>query len=226
MIAPPQRRSIRSFVLREGRMTTGQQRAFDELWPRFGLAETATPLDLVNVFSRRAPLTLEIGFGNGEALLAQAQAQPEHYFLGIEVHRPGVGHLLLRLDELGLVNVRVLCADAVTVLRYQLPDAWLDRINIFFPDPWPKKRHHKRRLIQPDFVTLLAKKLKPQGILHLATDWQSYAEHMLVVLSAAKEFNNQHQVYAPRPAQRPLTKFERRGLRQGHEVWDLLFQRC
>ena len=226
MTAIPQQRPLRSFVLREGRMTAGQQRAFADYWPRFGLAETTNELELATVFGRVAPLTVEIGFGDGEALLAQAQTHPGQDFLGIEVHRPGVGHLLLRLAELNLTNVRILCADAVTVFSNQLPAGCLDRVNIFFPDPWPKKRHHKRRLIQPDFVALLATKLKPTGIVHLATDWQAYADHMLAVFSAAQEFTNLHQLFAPRPADRPLTKFEQRGLRQGHEVWDLLFQRC
>lgn len=226
-------RPIRSFVRREGRLTPAQQRAFEQLWSKFGIELAPVNhlsenfLSVSQVFNRDAPCILEIGFGNGESLVQTAQNQPEHNYLGIEVHRPGVGHLLLRLDELAITNVRIICADAVDVLKFYLKDASLDRIQIFFPDPWPKKRHHKRRLIQTEFVGLLAAKLKPQGILHLATDWQDYALQMLEILQAShQDFQNTTIDFAPRPSERPETKFERRGQRLGHQVWDLIFQRC
>ncbi len=221
------KKNIRSFVRRQGRITEGQQRALDQLWPQFGL-EADGVLDLATVFSRTAPRTLEIGFGNGEALAQMAAAAPDEDFLGIEVHRPGVGHLLLRLEEAGLSNVRAICDDAVNVLRDHLPDRCLDRALLFFPDPWPKKRHHKRRILQPEFIQLLAQKLKPGGHFHMATDWQPYAEHMLAEMEAASQFHNcaGSGQYAERPAYRPTTKFERRGRRLGHGVWDLLYQRC
>jgi tRNA (guanine-N7-)-methyltransferase len=231
------RRTIRSFVLREGRLTPGQQRAFDELWPRFGLGGNADdgldwqadqPLDLQAVFGNDHPVTLEIGFGNGDSLAEMAAASPERNFVGIEVHRPGVGHLLLKIEELGLTNLRVMRKDAVQVLKTALPEASLDRVQLFFPDPWHKKRHHKRRILQPAFVALLARVIRPGGHFHAATDWQDYAEHMLAVLSEAGElFENSAGPgnYTPRPAERPLTKFEQRGQRLGHGVWDLLFRR-
>lgn len=227
MDKPEQLRSIRSFVRREGRLTSGQQRAFDAFWERFGLDADSKLSALDAVFGRRAPRILEIGFGDGEALATMAHAHPETDYLGIEVHRPGVGHLLLRAQALGLTNLRIICADAVEVLRRQLPDACLDHIQIFFPDPWPKKRHHKRRLIQPDFVALLARKLKSGAHLHLATDWEDYARHILEVLQAADSFINAADAdhFARRPSERPLTKFERRGQRLGHEVRDLIFKR-
>jgi tRNA (guanine-N7-)-methyltransferase len=227
MDKPEQLRSIRSFVRREGRFTSGQQRAFDTFWERFGLDADSKLPALDAVFGRHAPHVLEIGFGDGEALAAMAHAHPETDYLGIEVHRPGVGHLLLRAQALELTNLRIICADAVEVLRWQLPDACLDHIQIFFPDPWPKKRHHKRRLIQPDFVALVARKLKSGAHLHLATDWEDYARHMLEVLQAADDFSNagDSDHFAGRIAGRPLTKFERRGQRLGHEVRDLIFRR-
>jgi tRNA (guanine-N7-)-methyltransferase len=229
-------RTIRSFVLREGRLTPGQQRAFDELWPSYGLggapdddlAWQGEPLQLATVFGNDHPITLEIGFGNGDSLAAMAAAAPDRNFIGIEVHRPGVGHLLMRIEELGLHNLRVMRKDAVAVLKHALPASSLDRVQLFFPDPWHKKRHHKRRILQPDFVALLARVLRPGGHFHAATDWQDYAEHMLAVLSAADTlFENTAGPgnYTPRPADRPLTKFEQRGQRLGHGVWDLLFRR-
>jgi tRNA (guanine-N7-)-methyltransferase len=223
---PDAPRHVLSFVRREGRLTSGQQRALDTLWDRYGVDASPGLLDLDKLFRRRAPRILEIGFGNGESLATMAQARSDADFLGIEVHRPGVGHLLMRIESLGLSNLRVLCVDAVEVLARQLPDASLNRIQVFFPDPWPKHRHHKRRLIQPDFVALLARKLKPGAHLHLATDWEAYALHMLAVLEAAEGFVNTASKFAERPDYRPLTKFERRGLSLGHAVWDLLFQRC
>jgi tRNA (guanine-N7-)-methyltransferase len=219
-------RKIRSFVRREGRMTTAQQRALEELWPRYGI-DSHSMIDRQAVFGRAAPVTLEIGFGNGDALLAMAQSSPDTDFIGIEVHRPGVGRLLQELEKKHISNVRVMCDDAVEILRHCLPDHSLHRVLLFFPDPWHKKRHHKRRIVQPGFVELLARKLQIGGIFHLATDWENYAEHMLEVLSASDSFNNcagpGH--YAEKPAWRPTTKFERRGQRLGHDVWDLLFER-
>lgn len=220
-------RKIRSFVRREGRLTRGQQHALQELWPRYGL-ETSAPLDLDAVFARRAPRVLEIGFGNGDTLLTMAADQPQTDFIGIEVHRPGVGRLLHELKSRALGNVRVIREDAVPVLRDCLPDNCLDRLLLFFPDPWHKKRHHKRRIVQPDFIELLAKKIKPAGTLHMATDWENYAEQMLEVTEKSTAFRNCAGAgnYSPRPDYRPTTKFELRGQRLGHGVWDILFQRC
>lgn len=222
----PHRRAIRSFVARAGRMTIAQERAWRELWPRYGLAATDEALDLDTAFGRAAPRTLEIGFGNGESLVALAQAHPDEDFLGIEVHRPGVGHLMLRAESLELRNIRVACRDAVEVLARQLPDASLDTVLLYFPDPWPKKRHHKRRIVQPAFVALVARKLKPGGRFRLATDWQNYAEQMLAVVGDCTMLENEFDAgYAPRPDSRPLTRFETRGQRLGHEVWDLCFRK-
>ena len=205
-------------------MTTAQERAWRELWPRFGIEDDARPLDFEALFGRDAPRTLEIGFGNGEALVALAAAHPEADFLGIEVHRPGVGHLMLRAEALGLANLRVASRDAVEILGARVPDASLDAVLLYFPDPWPKKRHHKRRIVQPGFVELVARKLKTGGRFRLATDWQPYAEQMLEVLSASAAFENECGTgYSARPASRPLTRFESRGQRLGHEVWDLSF---
>jgi tRNA (guanine-N7-)-methyltransferase len=222
----PLPRTIRSFVRREGRITRAQEQALTCLWPRYGL-EAGVPLDLDGCFGRHAPRTLEIGFGNGASLAGMAGQEPAADFLGIEVHRPGVGHLLLELEQRDLGNVRVICADAVEVLEHCLPDAALDRVLLFFPDPWPKKRHHKRRIIQPDVVELLARKLRPGGILHMATDWEHYAQHMLEVMAGTASFRNRAGPgnASPRPDYRPVTKFEQRGLRLGHEVRDLLFER-
>lgn len=219
-------RKIRSFVRREGRLTSGQQRALQDLWPRFGLETNATP-DLDTVFGRTAPRTLEIGFGNGDALITMAANQPETDFIGIEVHRPGVGRLLLELEQRTLTNVRVIRADAVEVLEDWLPDDCLDRLLLFFPDPWHKKRHHKRRILQPAFLELLASKIKPGGILHMATDWENYAQQMLEVAEQSAAFCNcaGSGRFSPRPDYRPVTKFEQRGQRLGHGVWDLLYTR-
>ncbi len=218
-------RSIRSFVLRAGRMGSGQQRALEEFGPRFVIPYAAAPLDLDTVFGRAAPKILEIGFGMGETTASIAANHPENDYLGIEVHTPGVGALLKRIGGAGIGNVRIVHHDAVEVLDHMLPDACLDGAHIFFPDPWHKKRHHKRRLIQPEFVARLVTKLKPGGYLHLATDWQDYAEQMLDVLRGEAKLANTAQDYAPRPDYRPLTKFEQRGLRLGHGVWDLVFRR-
>jgi tRNA (guanine-N7-)-methyltransferase len=207
-------------------MTVAQERAWRDLWPRYGLAETDQALDLDAAFGRAAARTLEIGFGNGESLVALAQAHPGEDFLGIEVHRPGVGHLMLRADSLGLGNIRVACRDAVEVLSRQLPDASLDAVLLYFPDPWPKKRHHKRRIVQPAFVELVASRLKSGGRFRLATDWQNYAEQMLAVVGDSTMLENEFDAgYAARPDSRPLTRFETRGQRLGHEVWDLCFRK-
>lgn len=222
---PP--RAIRSFVTRSGRITTAQERALQELWPRYGIEPGAAPLDLDALFGRRARRIAEIGFGNGDNLLALAASRPDEDFLGIEVHRPGVGRLLLQLEQRELRNVRVLCRDAVEVLGRDLGGQCLDEILILFPDPWPKKRHHKRRLIQPAFVTLLAERLKEGGALRLATDWEPYAAEMLETLSAEPRLRNVAPGggFIPRPAERAPTRFERRGERLGHQVWDLEFRR-
>jgi len=223
----PGRRLIRSFVRREGRLTPGQQRALDSLWPRFGLELPAQSGDLKALLAGERPVTLEIGFGNGASLAQMAAADPAQLFIGIEVHRPGVGHLLQLVEKGGLENVRVICEDAVEVLKLHVPDASLDRLLLFFADPWPKKRHHKRRIVQPKFVELVAKKLKPGGIFHMATDWENYAEHMREVMEASPDFENTRGPgqFSERPDYRPVTKFEQRGQRLGHGVWDLLYRR-
>jgi tRNA (guanine-N7-)-methyltransferase len=222
-------RTIRSFVRRAGRTTTGQAKAFADLGPAFVLPYTAAPLDATAAFGRDAPLILEIGFGMGDATAHIAGLRPGDNFLCCEVHEPGVGALLKRIGEQQLTNIRILAHDAVEVLDHMLTEATLDGVHIFFPDPWHKKKHHKRRLIQPPLVARLATRLKPGGYLHCATDWQPYAEQMLAVLGAAPMLANTADAslggYAPKPAYRPLTKFENRGLKLGHGVWDLVFQR-
>jgi tRNA (guanine-N7-)-methyltransferase len=223
--ATNQHRPIRSYVLREGRVSDAQRRARETLLPRFGIAYQARAIDLDAAFGRGAPKILEIGFGMGSATAEIAAAQPQHDFLGIEVHTPGVGALLKQIEARALANVRVIQHDAVEVLREMIPANSLAGIHIFFPDPWPKKRHHKRRLIQPEFVRLLAQRLTPGGYLHLATDWEDYAAQMLAVLRAETLLRNPHKDFAPRPAWRPTTKFEARGSKLGHGVWDLVFER-
>ena len=220
-----QHRSIRSFVLRQGRFSAAQQRAYDSLMPRYGIPYSNDVLDLAEAFGREAPKILEIGFGMGETTASIAAAYPGQDYLAVEVHTPGVGSLLKQIKAGGLENVRIIQHDAVEVLRDMIADASLDGAHIFFADPWPKKRHHKRRLIQPEFVALLARKLKPGAYLHLATDWQEYAEWMLEVLRAEPLLANTAADYAPKPDYRPETKFERRGLNLGHGVWDLVFRR-
>ena len=220
-------RTIRSFVKREGRLTAGQQKALDTQWPAFGIDYSDQLLNLDQVFGRQAPRILEIGFGNGDSLWQMALANPDKDYLGIEVHRPGVGHLLHLIESSDISNLRISNHDAVEVLKTQIPDTSLDRLQLFFPDPWHKKKHHKRRIVQTDFVTLVANKLKPGGLFHLATDWQHYAEHMLRVLEQCELFENlsEDNSFVERPQQRPLTKFEQRGQRLGHGVWDLVFKR-
>ena len=223
--ALPQRAPIRSFVLRAGRMGPGQQRALGELGPRFLLPFHAQPLDFAAVFGRNAPTVLEIGFGMGDATAQIAAALPGSNFIGIEVHAPGVGALLKRIGELGLTNLRLVQHDAVEVLQAMIAPQSLAGVHIYFPDPWHKKRHHKRRLIQPLWVRQLVTRIAPGGYLHCATDWQPYAEQMLEVLSGEAALRNRFDGYARRPDYRPLTKFENRGLKLGHGVWDLLFRK-
>ncbi len=218
-------RSIRSYVLRQGRVSNAQQRAHDTLLPRYGIPFSPNAIDLDVVFNRSAPKILEIGFGMGETTAEIAANHPENDYLGLEVHTPGVGGLLKRIAERGLENVRIVQHDAVEVLTHMITPSTFDGAHIFFPDPWPKKRHHKRRLIQPAFVTLLAERMKPGSYLHVATDWKEYAEQVLAVLAAEPRLRNTAEGYAPRPDYRPQTKFESRGLKLGHGVWDIVFRK-
>jgi tRNA (guanine-N7-)-methyltransferase len=220
-------RKVRSFVLRGGRLTEGQRRALNELWPRYGVSDNGDEIDFAALFGNANPVILEIGFGDGAATWRMARAHPEENYLGVEVHQPGVGRLLLQLEKLGIENVRVACEDAVEWLSGRVADASLDGVRIYFPDPWPKKRHHKRRLVQPAFVALLARKMKEGGVLHLATDWAPYAEHMLGVMGDAPQFANLSPDgdVCPKPDWRPPTKYEQRGERLGHRVFDLVYRR-
>lgn len=219
---PPHR--IRSFIRRQGRITQGQQLALDNHWDKYCLAPDAD-YDFNQVFGRSAPLIVEIGFGTGDSLAKMAAANPENDYIGIEVHRPGVGHLMMLLDQQGLTNVRIYCHDAIEIIERKITDNSLAGVHLFFPDPWPKKKHHKRRIVRPSFVELLTRKLQPGGYFHAATDWQNYAEHMLEILSAGTGIGNASPTgdYCERPEYRPLTRFEQRGLRLGHGVWDLIF---
>jgi tRNA (guanine-N7-)-methyltransferase len=220
-------RTIKSFVLRQGRRTKAQEEALVKLWPTFGIEPADTPLDFASLFGRVAPVTLEIGFGNGDSLAQMAQAAPERDFLGIEVHTPGVGHLLHLIGTQGLQNLRLLNSDAVEILQKRIPAHSLDRVQLFFPDPWHKKKHHKRRLVQSPFVSLLASRLQTGGVFHMATDWENYAVHMAEIMQTSPDFVNlaPEPPYSSRPDTRPLTKFENRGLKLGHGVWDLLYQK-
>lgn len=218
-------RPIRSFVLRQGRFSPGQQRAYELLMPRFGVPFSGDFVDLDAIFGRKAPKILEIGFGMGETTARIAKENPENDYLGLEVHTPGVGALLKRIDEQALTNVRIVQHDAVEVVRMMVAPGTLAGIHIFFPDPWPKKRHHKRRLIQPAFAQLLASRLAPGGYLHAATDWQPYADYILETLSAVDLLVNAHAAFAARPETRPETKFEQRGRRLGHGSWDVIFRK-
>ena len=220
-----ERRGIKSFVVRAGRMGSGQVRALAELGPRFVLPYRATPLAPAELFGRDAPLVMEIGFGMGDATAKIAKKLAHLDFLGCEVHEPGVGALLKHIDEQGLSNIRIVQHDAVEVLQHMLEPASLAGVHIFFPDPWHKKRHNKRRLIQPAFVSLLLTRIAPGGYLHCATDWEPYAHQMLEVLCAESQLENTAEGFAPKPEYRPLTKFENRGLKLGHGVWDLVFKR-
>ncbi len=223
----PGQRRIRSFVLRQGRLTPAQEKALERLWPRYGLDHAGAERDFDAAFGRSAPRVLEIGFGNGEALLHACRHEPGRDFVGVEVHRPGVGRLLREAEAAGVDNLRVYCHDAVEVLTHEIPPASLAEVRIYFPDPWHKARHHKRRLIQPGFVALLCSRLARGGLLHLATDWADYAEHMWDVLDAEAALRNRAgpRGHVPRPAWRPQTHFESRGQRLGHGVWDLLYDR-
>ena len=220
------RRVIKSYVLRQGRLTRGQQQALERLWGVYGVDYSEEPLDFDTLYERAAPLILEIGFGNGESLLQQAASNPDNNYLGIEVHRPGVGRLLGLAEKAGISNLRVINHDAVEVLQQQIPDLSLDRVQLFFPDPWQKKRHHKRRIVNADFARLVYRKLKPGGLFHLATDWQDYAGHMLAVMEQAGGFSNTagEALYAKNTG-RPSTKFEQRGQGLGHGVWDLVYRK-
>lgn len=222
--AAPHHRGIRSFVRRAGRTTEAQRRALKEFAPRWIVPYADTVVDWSAVFGRAAPRVLEIGFGMGDATAQIAANKPETDFIGVEVHPPGVGALLQRIAAAGLTNLRIVQHDAVQVLQHMIAPHSLDGLHIYFPDPWPKKRHHKRRLIQPDFVRLAASRLRTGGYLHCATDWQPYAEHMLAVLRAEHQLVNTATDYVPRPSWRPVSKFERRGLNLGHGVWDLVFK--
>lgn len=224
--AHPQRR-VRSFVRRQGRLTEGQNRALETLWDDYGLALDAGVLDYAAVFGNANPVILEIGFGNGASLLQMAQNAPDKNFLGVEVHRPGVGKLINDADRAGVHNLKVFCDDAIEVLEKNIGDSSLAGVQLFFPDPWHKKKHHKRRIVKPEFAQQIRSKLKIGGYFHMATDWEHYAQQMLEVLSEASGFVNQAGAgqYSPRPDHRPITKFETRGARLGHGVWDLVFIR-
>jgi tRNA (guanine-N7-)-methyltransferase len=223
MLYDPTEHRIRSFVTRAGRLSTAQERALNELGPQFMIDYAKAPLDFAGVFGRQAPVVLEIGFGMGQTTAHIAKHMPDRDFIGVEVHTPGVGSLLKLIGEEGLANLRVIQHDAVEVLNNMIPAGSLAGVHVFFPDPWHKARHNKRRLIQAPFVKLLVDRLAPGGYLHLATDWEDYAVQMLEVLSAEEGLQNMAEAYAPQPAYRPLTKFENRGLKLGHGVWDLVF---
>jgi len=221
------RRPVRSFVLRGGRLTEGQKRALEEFWPRFGIEKGESPLDFKTLFGNDAPVIMEIGFGNGDATWQMAQAHPAENYMGVEVHQPGVGHLLLKMKQHGITNIRIANDDAVEFLCERVPTESLAGVRIYFPDPWPKKRHHKRRLIQPSLIELLASRMRPGALLHLATDWEPYAQHMLEVMGSSDGFVNLSPSgdFCDQPEWRPETKYERRGEGLGHRVRDLLFKR-
>lgn len=224
---PEHKRRIKSFVLRQGRLSQAQQNAIDTMWPKYGLTLKDKILDFNTLFGREAPTIIEIGFGMGNSLAAMAEAHPENNYIGIEVHRPGVGALLKLVAEKGLTNVRVFNEDAIEVLNRQIAKNSLSAVYLFFPDPWHKTKHKKRRILQAEFAEKIAQYLKPGGQFHMATDWEDYALHMMAVMSAAKDYRNisGEGNYTPRPDYRPLTKFEQRGQRLGHGVWDLVFER-
>ena len=217
---------IRSFIRRQGRATAGQKNALETNWDKYCLNPDKT-YDFTKVFERKAPLIVEIGFGNGSSLAEMAEANPDFDYIGIEVHRPGVGHLMMLLEQKSLQNVRIYHHDAIEILEQKIPDNTLTGVHLFFPDPWQKRRHHKRRIVRPSFVALLNKKLKTGGYFHTATDWEHYAKDMLTILSSASGLSNtsKNNTYCQRPEYRPLTKFESRGLRLGHDVWDLIFKK-
>jgi len=225
---PHRRRSIRSFVLRQGRLTSAQRRALESRWSAYGIDYRPSLIDLAHVFGNNAPVTLEIGFGNGDSLLQQTLGSAERNFLGIEVHRPGVGQLLHRASEAGVLNLRVINHDAIEVLRDMIPRDSLDCVQLFFPDPWHKRRHHKRRIVQPEFAQSIRGLLRPGGTFHMATDWLEYADHMLTVMGRSEGFANAAGAgrFATAQTHRPETRFEHRGRQLGHEVRDLVFVRC
>lgn len=221
-------RTIRSFVRREGRMTEGQRNAIKNLWERFGLDADINPQSFASWFDRPAPCILEIGFGNGDSLAEMAASHPENNYIGIDIHRPGIGRLFLQLEKLDLNNIKVFCDDAITILTKVIPNNSLDGVCLFFPDPWPKLRHHKRRIVQKPFVACIATKLKPHGYFHVATDWQNYAEHILNIMQDCTEFTNTAggEIFSSRPAYRSTTRYENRGMRLGHSISELIFKRC
>lgn len=221
------RRTIKSYVVRSGRMTPGQEKAFQKLWSLYGVEANDQQLDFQRLYGRQAPVILEIGFGMGDSLIEMAAQYPQNNYLGIEVHKPGVGRLLGKVSEQALTNLRVMQFDAIEVLKNQIPDASLSAVYLYFPDPWHKKRHHKRRIVQPAFVQMICTKLKTGGLFHLATDWENYAEHMMEVMTTAEGFENTagKNKYTPKPDYRPVTKFEQRGHKLGHGVWDLIFKK-
>ena len=222
----PFHREIRSFVMRQGRITKAQQHALEHVWPELGIERGSSELDMDSLFPKKQPITMEIGFGNGASLADMAMAYPERNFIGIEVHTPGVGNILRLIDEHNIINLRVMDDDAVQILKERIADNSVDRFQLFFPDPWHKKKHNKRRIVQPEFVKMLARKLSPEGIFHMATDWEEYALHMEEVMEAAEDFTSiGNSPYSPRPDYRPLTKFENRGLKLGHGVWDLIYRK-
>ncbi|MFQ5937900.1 MAG: tRNA (guanosine(46)-N7)-methyltransferase TrmB [Acidiferrobacterales bacterium] len=220
-------RPIRSYVRREGRITRAQRRALSELWPKYGVDDDPSALDFAALFRRRAPVAMEIGFGNGEVLCRFAQSNPAIDYLGVEVHRPGIGSLLLKLEQHAVNNVRVICADATLVLAQRVPEGSLEAVYLLFPDPWPKKRHHKRRLVQKGFLEEVQRRLRPGGRLHIATDWREYAEHAAAAATQVQGLINASgaEIYAPRPASCSASRFERRGQELGHQVWDLIYER-
>ncbi len=220
-------RAIKSFVIRSGRMTPGQEKAYEELWAHYGVEADKQLIDFTQLFNRQAPVIVEIGFGMGDSLLKMAQNHPENNYLGIEVHKPGVGRLLANISEHSLGNLKLMKFDAVEVLKNQIADNSLSAVYLFFPDPWHKTRHQKRRIVQDDFIQLIRKKLAPHGQFHMATDWEHYAKQMLKTMQQAPGFINcaADNDYIPRPEHRPITKFERRGARLGHGVWDILFKK-
>jgi len=226
-VAQTGRRSVRSFVLRGGRLTEGQKRALDELWPRYGIEPGREAVEFARLFGNQNPVIIDIGFGDGESTWQMAKANPAENVLGVEVHRPGVGHLLLKLEEHRLENVRIACADAVEFLQSRVADDALAGVRLYFPDPWPKKRHHKRRIVQAEFIALLERKIRPGGFLHMVSDWLPYAEHMLRVTAASAGFENRASSggFSLRPGWRALTKYEARGQRLGHHVYDLIFRK-
>lgn len=219
-------RRIRSFVMRQGRITNAQQDALERLWPQFGVERGDSMLDINELFPSQNAVTLEIGFGNGSSLATMASEHPERNFIGIEVHRPGVGNLLRLIEEHQLSNVRVMDDDAVEILKHRIPNGSIERFQLFFPDPWHKKKHRKRRIVQAEFTALIAQKLVADGVFHMATDWKDYARHMEKVMEAAPDFTSISDTpFSPRPDYRPLTKFEDRGLKLGHGVWDLIYKK-